>query len=355
MSQGGIGSGGTAGGPSGVGGVGGGPSACRPACSALEYCDQATCRARLTEFTIPTAGSHPGQIVAGTDGKVWFTDNGKIGRITSGGSIAEFDPLSVKAYAGETADVEAVALGPDNNVWFTMTASSGIGYLGVITPDGDVENYAFSDATAPASDSIASGPDGNLWFVQTKAGPEQRGNLIYTSTTNGSLRSIPLPHQAAPLMISTGPDGYMWVALQDGGVQINDTSITQVDRVSTQGNVTEVALPPSLKISDLVAGKDSYLWTTTNQGIGRVSVDGKVVIFPLVNASDPGAGRIVAGPDNTFWFTAYYGATFGVIDSSGNIATFTAPSRVEDITTGGDGVIWFTEPDVAKIGRFVSP
>jgi hypothetical protein len=41
---------------------------------------------QVTEFPIPTLGAHPLDIVRGSDGNLWFTENGaaRIGRITSG-------------------------------------------------------------------------------------------------------------------------------------------------------------------------------------------------------------------------------------------------------------------------------
>jgi virginiamycin B lyase len=40
----------------------------------------------ITEFPVPTAKSFPGEIAAGPDGNLWFTENegNKIGRFTPG-------------------------------------------------------------------------------------------------------------------------------------------------------------------------------------------------------------------------------------------------------------------------------
>src|SRR5438067_13782122 len=46
----------------------------------------------ITEYSIPTANSFPDGIVAGPDGNIWFAERiaGKIGRITTDGSLTEF-------------------------------------------------------------------------------------------------------------------------------------------------------------------------------------------------------------------------------------------------------------------------
>ena len=47
--------------------------------------------ATIREYSIPTAGSLPGGIVAGPDGALWFYETGsnRIGRITTDGQITE--------------------------------------------------------------------------------------------------------------------------------------------------------------------------------------------------------------------------------------------------------------------------
>src|SRR5689334_11021835 len=75
----------------------------------------------VTEFPITTtANSEPGGIVAGPDGNLWFTEFGvgKIGRITTGGTVTDF------AAAGNP---QLIAVGSDGNLWFTETTISKIG------------------------------------------------------------------------------------------------------------------------------------------------------------------------------------------------------------------------------------
>jgi hypothetical protein len=63
------------------------------------------------------AGSEPTWIATGSDGAVWFTDEGTttaIGRITPAGQITEFSTgLNPGAGPG------GITLGPDGNLWFT--------------------------------------------------------------------------------------------------------------------------------------------------------------------------------------------------------------------------------------------
>src|SRR5438128_11805978 len=56
---------------------------------------------RVTEFTVPSPGSRPYQIVSGPDGNLWFTESGAgtVGKIPTGGHIAEYEGREGRAPA----------------------------------------------------------------------------------------------------------------------------------------------------------------------------------------------------------------------------------------------------------------
>src|SRR5208283_318190 len=89
----------------------------------------------VTEFSAGiTPGSAPGDIAAGPDGNLWFTEAGgnRVARITPAGAVTEFS-------AGITAGVPAeIVAGPDGNLWFT----EGSGRIGRITPAGTVTEFS---------------------------------------------------------------------------------------------------------------------------------------------------------------------------------------------------------------------
>ena len=69
----------------------------------------------ITEFPLPTSNSHPYEIAAGPDGKLWFTDTGStaIGRISPSGTVTEFPVPTPNSSPG------GITAGPDGNLWFT--------------------------------------------------------------------------------------------------------------------------------------------------------------------------------------------------------------------------------------------
>lgn len=91
-----------------------------------------TVSGRIQEFTIPNRHTHPQHVVAGTDGSLWFTDQGDasgheaIGHVTLDGAVTEYPLPTVGAVPGD------LALGPDGALWF----SESRGRVGRVDPNG---------------------------------------------------------------------------------------------------------------------------------------------------------------------------------------------------------------------------
>src|SRR5262245_316383 len=91
---------------------------------------------------IPTTGSNPYIIVPGSDGALWFCDQGasKIGRYDP--RTAEFTSFDIP-----TSNSQPVGIieGPDKAFWFTEQAGNKIGR---ITPDGTITEFTVPTANA---------------------------------------------------------------------------------------------------------------------------------------------------------------------------------------------------------------
>lgn len=123
-----------------------------------------TASGTITEFQLP-ACHYPLHIVTGGDGSLWFTEqiNGQVGRVTTGGTISEFDIPNV----GAMATPFAIAAGSDGNVWFSENTNNT---LDIVTSSGTVsvilpltlQNASVSGLTEgpnPFNSSIA------MWFT----------------------------------------------------------------------------------------------------------------------------------------------------------------------------------------------
>jgi virginiamycin B lyase len=85
----------------------------------------------ITEYSLPS-GSQPIGITEGSDGNLWFTDNGtnKVGKTTTSGTITEYS-LSPGSEPG------GIIAGSDKNLWFAETKN-----IGKITTSGTVTEYS---------------------------------------------------------------------------------------------------------------------------------------------------------------------------------------------------------------------
>jgi streptogramin lyase len=194
---------------------------------------------------------------------------------------------------------------------------------------------------------ITSGPDGNVWFA------EQDGNKIGRITTSGVITEFSLPAAgSSPQRITAGPDGTLWFTERSGN---------RIGRITTNGLITEFTVPTAdSEPWGITAGPDGNLWFTewTGNQIGRMTTEGVVTEFSIPT---PGSSpfEITTGPDGNLWFTEASGGVdkIGRITTTGVITEFAVPtgnSWPNGIAAGPDGNIWFTEANANKIGRITA-
>ena len=105
----------------------------------------------------------------GADGNLWFgeVDKGKLGRMTTDGTVTEYDP----GLCGDDT-LKDVAAGPDGWVYYTVehdggmsrTRSTVLHSISRVNPaDGDICH--FSDGLTGAPNQIIAASDGKLYFT----------------------------------------------------------------------------------------------------------------------------------------------------------------------------------------------
>lgn len=296
----------------------------------------------IREFPTPVDSS-PFAIAAGPDGSLWYTDIGKIGRITTEGAITEF-PLSTRGLP------QGIAAGPDGALWFT---EEGDGRIGRITTEGMVTEFALPDdgGYQAAPIGIAAGPDGalwftdgNEWFTDGNGKVEQIGRI----TTAGTVSHYPIAGTYANARaIAAGNDGNLWFTGRVAGV---------IGRITPGGVVTEFATPipagddRAIAPNGIAAGADGNLWFTDldMRSIGRITPDGVVSQYPMAGSfygfEQP--DNIAAGPDGNLWFAESGARSIGRVTPAGAITHYALPSSggsPQGIAAGPDGNLWFTE------------
>jgi len=189
----------------------------------------------------------------------------------------------------------------------------------------------------------------------TDAGPLCGGVTcpITSRCEDGVCRSriTEFPVPADPWDITSGPDGNLWFTESDDGI----------GRMAIDGRVTEfpVALPPgalSVRYAwDIAAGPDGNLWFAETDvrtaWIARMTPTGAVDHFALPAGRH--ANAITMAPDGNLWFVHQSGG-IGRVTPGGDVLEISWPDRSpRGITVGPDGALWLTDyVGGSFVGRF---
>jgi virginiamycin B lyase len=306
----------------------------------------------ISQFALGAANSSTTGITVGPDHNLWFIDSGanSIGRMTTSGQVNEY-PLPA-AYRCDLHEAE-ITTGSDGALWFVEDGYAGyVAAIGRITTSGEISEYPLpGNAARPLS--IVAGLDGALWFTENSAGS------IGRLTTRGRFSQFAIPSQAfapsilpAPVDITVGPDGALW---------FTDASTNAIGRITSDGVVKEY--PVSTSASGLEAistGPNGVLWFTEKAAarIGRITTEGQITEYPVPSGSRP--LDIITGPDRALWFTEssasqFAGDQIGRITPQGSFTEFALPEQdalsPTYIVTGPDRALWFTDYGASSIGR----
>ena len=329
------------------------PSACALAPRVVEY---------------PVSGAI-GDMTAGPDGNVWFTepsDPGRIGFVTPSGAVTELTGGTTPGLPAGTTPA-GIAAGPDGRLWVAQYAFPG--ELSAVTTGGSVSQVAVNGVTPGFGRQplgITAGP-GGLWMVNTPPpGGITRVTTAGAATQVATGGSTPgFTGNASPFAIVAGADGNLW---------FNETSYVPsnplgIVRLTPGGAVTEFrpATTPGLTgaIGTLAPGADGNVWFTAARSVvGRITPGGAVKEFwPGVApgfSADAAPLSITRGPDGAMWFTwdsydptqpngaQYRPGGLSRINAAGEVMEFrwnTTGGMEEgplgDITSGADGNIWY--------------
>lgn len=297
------------------------------------------------------SGSAPVDITLGSDGNLWFTDNGTtkaIGRVTPAGVVTEFTNL-----LNPGSVPQDVTLGPGGNVWFADLGTPRA--IGRVTTAGKIDEFSSGLPTNARMESPTEGPDGNLWFTEEG---DTRG--IGRVKPNGEIQvftRLVEPMQSFPADIAPGPDGNLWFS--------DDGEPTGIGRVTPTGTITEFGEGSGLQMHGapdaVTEGPDGNMWFTdqlnTQRAVGRITSAGTITEF----TKGLGTGLpddITVGADGNLWIEQSMPGGIARITTAGTITQFTAglnPEAGADgdaIVPGPGDTLWFTDRGTPNaIGR----
>ena len=200
---------------------------------------------------------------------------------------------------------------------------------------------------------ITTGPDGALWF--TEEGPPPPAvpvNFIGRLTTSGQYTHFQLPNQGSiPDQIVAGPDGRLWFTEVGGN---------RIGAITTAGQITEYPNAGG-QPQGIAVGPDGALWYTAaaSNSIRQIGTDGTYgAVYTIPTAtSDP--SDLELGPDGRLWFTETVGNKIGALNvGTGAITEYnvglTPGAEPSGIVATAGGILWFTEPGIAAIGRITT-
>src|SRR5262245_9422418 len=209
--------------------------------------------ATITTFVLPTSFSRPANIVAGPDQALWFTESGRIGRISTNGALREF-----ALAAGHTAS--SLTSGPDGALWFTEPEASAIGRIttsGAITeltvPGASQTGY--SSPTSPRPIGIVTGSDGALWIIEpifSRVSNRTAAARLLRLTVGGTFTEFPIPGGSSK---STTPNPGSVALGRDGAVWFTDSFERRIWRASTSGDLTSFSIGSGAPLS-ITSGPD---------------------------------------------------------------------------------------------------
>ncbi len=200
-----------------------------------------------------------------------------------------------------------LTVGGDGFIYFTEQTT---GKIGQVTTGGTFKEFTIASSGGMAGNNaidITSGPDGNLWFTERGASPG-----IGMMTLADKITEYPIAG-GSPARITPGPVPKTLV--------FTDPGTNSIGQITTAGTIAEIPIPTA---------------NSNPLGIAVNSADAAHVYFVEHDASRIGILNVQTG----------------TIDDSH--PTLTPNAGPTSIAQGPDGALWFTENNVAKIGRITT-
>ena len=253
--------------------------------------------------------TNPTALATAPDGAAWFSEYypDLVGRVDLSGHFTGYPTR------GPTRGIAVLANG-------TVVATEPLqSAIALITPRGKVTEIKTPTRRANP-EAIVRGPDGNAWFIETTANnPDPGVSAIGRITSSGHITEFPIP--PLPLLLFNPP-------------------------APPQAQGTLDAAP-----TDIVAGPEGRLWFTTAQGIGSITVAGRIstISFPFPT----NLATLGAAPGGSLWvvdsdaYLHYYTPGGGVVQ--GRAALADPPISFATSRAGGFYFVADGDPELWQI------
>ncbi len=206
-------------------------------------------------------------------------------------------------------------------------------------------SYVVDEIYTPSEgnlEGITAGPQGHIWFTSDAV-------LVGDSTIKSDIKQFLIPGYGNATSIVAGPDENLWITLYPGAI----------GRMSSNGHLTILSIAKKLGTPFSISnGPGDALWFlagASSDDIVRMTLTGKMTVHRLSSSSR--LQSLTYGDDGKLWFTDSGTNKIGSMDARGAVKEFAVPTPnagLSGICHGPDGNLWFLEQSANKVGRITT-
>lgn len=256
-------------------------------------------------------------------------------------------PSVTNEFAVPTANSHpgGITLGRDGFLYFSEQSG---GNIGQVTTGGSMKEFGITTNGGTAGNNafdITAGPDGNLWFTEQGAAP----GIGTMAIVGNKVTEYPIAG-SSPTFIIPGPIA--------NTLFFSDPGHNAIGRITTAGAVTETAIPTA-NANPLGLATNSanvnlvYFVENSTSKIGILNVQTNTITEVATLTANAGPTMIVQGPDGAMWFTENNVAKMGRISTSGVMTEYPlAPATsATSLIAAPDNNLYFGDAAQNKFGR----
>ena len=210
-----------------------------------------------------------------------------------------------------------------------------------------MEIVTYSAPATRAEDHILRGSDGNIFFTQ---GPNKISRITPSGEING--KRLGTPEDVAITGIATGANGDLWIT--DGIAASIGILKPYALAPRAKATLSEHRLRGKRRPQHIALGTDQNFWIADSTRDHLMWVQDTFFDEYRVPSMNAGISGMVVAPDGTLWFSERNVAKLGRAIPGGIVTELSLPavlSQPTAITVGPDGNVWYTDPGANVIGR----
>ncbi len=319
---------------------------------------------KFREYPLPQRNSGPMRPAIDHEGRIWFGEMNQ-------NYLAVFDPRTYKFQQMKPphglSGIMGVEVASDDTIWFAEQYADYIGHY--LPKTGHFQIYALPTLTVPdpsdaskmltlpsAPNDLALDKDGNVWFTELNADAIGRLN-----PRSGSIQQYPLSAKKSAEML----DPYGITVDSQDMVWFTESGSGRIGRLNPSTGQMGFFVPSTGKniaLMEITSGTHGTIWITTFNSI-LLSLDSATGNFrtfyaPTVSAPASGTGGlygVVTDPTTgDIWVTVASQNVLARLDvASGRFTYYPIPTSSSlplGIMAGANNTFWFTEAGSDKIG-----